>query len=347
MQESILESVVDKHMPAAEAAEPSAAEASEPTPMTSIIESIISKPAEDLVPGALATTDIIVDVGPVVEVIAAHEEFPRELEPPMVQPKPSPLPKSVGGCPECKARVGTAPTAAVGGSKTAVRGRSRDSVIVGGAEFIVGGWGKYEVEKRHARWEASREHPGAVYGGRTYIGAADVVQSALSDRPAVPLKTAAEHLAKSLGTMQDVLCDPSGDGIWECLSPASLTQPMHTTLTAPSLTSDDLNEFLGNQESWTDPDALDALAEDASTVAASLGVYADALPPLKTKSQLPPLAQRLVRTEDDVAVLRLEASTTPYIETLESYQAAVAGRLDAVASVIDDALGKRKSRAGM
>src|SRR5262245_50419353 len=60
----------------------------------------------------------------------------------------------------------------------------RPRAIVGGVDYAVGGWGEYEVDRRRARWEATRtgpstfgareaDRPAARYPGRTYVSADD------------------------------------------------------------------------------------------------------------------------------------------------------------------------------
>lgn len=280
----------------------------------------------------------LVDIGPSAEPIRARELFPTEPEPPLLSTSAKlgtfahKVAVTAHGCPECKSKTG---------------GNGAKSVcVIGGVEFAVGGWGRYEIEKRRARWDSAREAP--CYGGRTYISSSDVAYSICAGAGSQPLKDAAEHLSQSLGAMEDVICDPTGEGLWECLSPASLTetagQKFHTTLTVPVLTSQDMRDFIANVDLWTSPDDLESLANDATAVAASIGKYADMLPPLKRKTDLPPLPTRMVQTDDNMAVLKLEASMVPYIEGLEKYQAAVAERLDAVAAAIDGVLKKNSTR---
>lgn len=343
----------------------------------------------------------IVDVGPVAQPILAHDAFPRGVQPAIPEEGPEDTPvdftppgaSTHQGLNAASQKTPHAP-AAHGRQRThecadckrggARGGAAREGgVIVGGVEYAVGGWGRYEVDKRRARWEASQgkrtvqggatepsdpDRPGALYGYRTYIGAADVAYAILvgddssgitgggdenggegkGAAASVPFRRAGEHLARALGEMQDMLCDPTDDGLWECLPPASLNEPLsspaHSVLTVPSLTSSDVNAFLADRAAWVDPTALESLAEDASIVAASLGTFADALPPLKLVSSLPPLPARVVQTDEDVAVLRLEAAAAPFIESLSEYQAAVAARLDAVASTIDKSLAKARRR---
>lgn len=309
---------------------------SAPQELENLLDSVVSHPPDESMMDAIVDrSSSVVDIGPSAQPILAHEEFPRLLEP-LISPS-----TQMGMFAHMKRRHNLSLGGAHSfGCSDCKGGASKSNCIVGGVEYAVGGWGKYEIDRRKARWEMTKESPAIKYGGRSHISSTDVAHSVLGQSS--PLKQAAEHLARSLGKMQDAVCDPSDEGLWECLPPASLTEPRtHTTLIVPSLTSSDVREFIEDPDSWTDPDTLESLAEDATIVSASLGVYADELPPLKPKTEIPPLPARVIQTDDSAGVIRLEAATAPYIEGLERYQAAVAQRFDTVAGVIDKALAGR------
>lgn len=222
-------------------------------------------------------------------------------------------------------------------------------------ECTMGDWARYEADRRRAQ----RKYGGGEkwYAGRTYVGAAEVAHSLVSSVPVAPLRKAAEHLERSLGRMEDSLCDPSDDGLWECLPPSALGRGSQSEyqaserevsggadlLTVPTLTSADVRDFLSDPGAASDPEKLDDLASDAGAVAAALGAPLDALPTYRPPG-LPPLPARTVPVANDAAVLRLEAATVPYVAKLELYQASVANRLEATANVIDKALTKSQAK---
>jgi hypothetical protein len=247
--------------------------------------------------------------------------------------------------------------------------------VVGGVEYTVGGWGAYEIARRRERWEATRAgghsrggvlggaaaaegRPGREYAGRTYIHADDAVRSVLgggagpkSQRRAAPLQRAATRLADALARMEDRLCDPADDGVWEC-APASalrgtpgfghrLAADAALHFTIPPLTSADLRAFAADPEQAADPDTLSDLGEDALSVAAAVGEPAPLMPALAARG-LPPLPARAVPVSDDEAVLRLESAVAPYVATVEGLQAALATRLDATAAAVERALARKR-----
>ncbi len=238
--------------------------------------------------------------------------------------------------------------------------------IVGGLEHHVGGWCRYELNRREGGWRFSGRRPASNYPGRSYIGAADVVDSVgAAGKGAAALRHAAEAAVLSLGRLEDALCEPSGEGLWECLPPSVLSaNPARrriaraaAVLAIPRVTSADAEEF--SKTGLQDPEAITRLVEDIESVTASLGpresdraAVPPPLPPLLDRADRtgaafalgwhpPPLASRFVEVGDDEGVLRLEAATAPYLDALEELQAAAASRLGQAAKTIGDALDAR------
>jgi len=238
--------------------------------------------------------------------------------------------------------------------------------IIGGREHCIGGWCRYELDRREGGWRYSGRRPASNYPGRSYIGAADVVESVGgAGRGAAALRRAAEAVALSLGRLEDALCDPTGDGLWECLPPSALSaNPARrrdtgaaALLATPRVTSADAEDF--SKTGLQDPEAIAGIVEDLESVTASLGpresdsgAVPPPLPPLFDRTDRtgaafaldwrpPPLASRFVEVGDDEGVLRLEATTAPYLDALEDLQAAAASRLGQAAKTIGDALDAR------
>jgi hypothetical protein len=237
--------------------------------------------------------------------------------------------------------------------------------VVGGVDYTIGGWGAYEVDRRRARWEASGGASPARerYPARTYVSAGDVVASILSDSRKTlgggggaesALQKAARRLSQSLGRLEDKLCSPDEDGVWECVSPTTVKEPptghkepptghkerlvpYPTVLltTVPALTSADLRAFAADPSQETDPEAIAELGEDVIALSAALGLALSDMPPIFNKTGLPPLPSRTVPVTDDEAILRLEDAVTPYVASIEEAQAALAARLDTAAAALD------------
>ena len=241
------------------------------------------------------------------------------------------------------------------------RPAARARATVGGVEYAVGGWGEYEINRRHAAWETALggDPPRAAgrYAGRSYVGAGDAVLSILGgappgpggERAAVggaagprgsggsPLQRAALNLADTLSRLEDRLCDPDESGVWECV-PASGLHGRALYLTVPPVTSADLRAFAADPAQRADPEALFSLGEDVTSLAAATGLDLAALPPLADRTSIPPLPSRVVPVSDEEGILRLEAATGPYVASVEALQAALATRLSAAAAGLAQAL---------
>jgi hypothetical protein len=208
--------------------------------------------------------------------------------------------------------------------------------VVGGADHAVGGWGAYEAARRRAEWEHSRVAPGSRYPGRSYIHGLDAAHSVLvgsrgavggARAPKSALRQAALRLADALGSLEDELCEPDEDGVWECVGPGDY-------LVIPAVTSADLRAFAEDPEKETDPETLYELDGDVATAVAALGTALPSGPEFVLKRGLPPLPTRTVLVGDDEAVLRLEEEAEPYVAALEQMQAVVATRLEAATDVV-------------
>jgi len=210
------------------------------------------------------------------------------------------------------------------------------SAIIGGVEHIVGGWAKFAIDTRCFRSKNDcTVRPGDLYSGRTYVYADDAVNSLTEETWRTPgvLKSAIIHLADGLARLEDQLCEPDGDSVWECGNPSGLASKIqHFSIAIPPLTSMDLRAAAADPRLGADPDAMRDLADAVLEVAAAVG---EELPPLPQIKGLADFPDHPVRVADDEAVLRLEASVAPRLETLEAYQAALAGRIDEVARAVE------------
>ena len=225
--------------------------------------------------------------------------------------------------------------------------------VVGGADYAVGGWGEYEIARRHACHVArgGAEPPGARYGGRTYILATDAVHSVVAQRGAPALQRAALRLAVALGEQEDRLCDPDEDSVWECepatdlrAGPATdLREAQHAQyLTIPPVTSADLRALASDPAQQNDPLALQELSADIISTAGAVGTALGPLPPWPSAAwKLPP---EVVAVTDDEGILRLEEGVAPHIASLEALQAALASMMDAAAAGVERALAAKSAR---
>lgn len=208
--------------------------------------------------------------------------------------------------------------------------------VVGGVEHVVGGWSQHAINSRF--WRARSDpssRPGALYSGRTYVYAEDAVNSISAETWARPgiLKAAIERLAAELGRLEDKLCEPDADDVWECRAP--LAGPSTgAVIVVPPLTSADLREAAADPQLGTDPEMMQELSEAVLEVAASVGTVLPAMPRM---AGLPGFPDEPVAVADDEAVLRLESSVAKHLATLEEYQAVLAERIGAAADAIQRA----------
>lgn len=215
-----------------------------------------------------------------------------------------------------------------------------DNVIIGGVEYIIGGWGDYEIDRRNIEYMCSSEPVGKkYYGGLKYVYTDNVVRSIMSAKQLQSgneLKIAAEHLEMALGLMEDKLCDPDENGAWEC---AMVNDKLSSdTLTIPALTSSDVREFIETMNMENNIEYLEDLNEHITILADSLNADIVTIPNFQTKydnSVIDP-----VSVSDDVAVLNMESNLRGYIADIEQFQILLASNIDIVASLIYQKFGK-------
>jgi hypothetical protein len=178
----------------------------------------------------------------------------------------------------------------------------------------VGGWGRYEADRRRARWESDKSVWSVVYAGRSYIGGSDAARSLLASGPAGrPLDTALARLACSLRTLENVACKD-----WEggAAAPVAL----------PALTAEDVETFMKDPN--PDPEEIDSFLADVAEI--RVGTEKPALP------ALPPLPARVVKTEDAEGLAGLEEAAGPWVQAAEEHRARAASFVDAVAASLGE-----------
>lgn len=222
--------------------------------------------------------------------------------------------------------------AGVSNGQERVAATSARTVAVGGKEYVVGGWVSYELDRREARWKVGGKQPGDRYQGKSYVYADDVVRSVAT--PSEALHTASQHLATVLGTIEDALCDPDEDGVWECRSAAALVPrgAPNDLITVPPVTSEDVREF-GNEPQ--DAQSMYAMAVSLATLLGEAGASLPLLPPVEN---LPPLPSQAIAVGDSEGILRLERGSEPHLRSLEELQTALVRRFDLAADVLSAAI---------
>jgi hypothetical protein len=208
--------------------------------------------------------------------------------------------------------------------------RKRATAVVGGTEYAVGGWANYELRRRHERQKTGDDYGSmsSYYPHLREVRSEDVVKSVLGTPTA--LIRAAKRMAKALGRLEDKLCDPDADGVWECCdetpSKGEAKGSPSMYLTIPALTSADVRDL-----NTTDPESLQSIGESVVTMAAGFGKVLSPMPDI----HVPMLPYRAAPVSNDSAVIRLESAARPHIDSVEELQAALATRMDEAAAAIE------------
>lgn len=232
------------------------------------------------------------------------------------------------------------------------------TVVLGGAEIVVGGWAGYEATKRAARWEANLHDRGAEprshYGGRTYVSGQDAVESlvnarcrcgvvgggkteAANEKTIVdPLERSAERLATAI-TQFEVALAKDDTTIWTRLN-ISPDSPVAVSTISP----EDIRFAIPE----SDVNALHRAAEDA-------GIFASAYAREDEQAQLraprppgalPPMPRREIALRGKSAadvnkeIAALEKSSVPRAAAIEAYRGEVAAVFDTAARVLERAV---------
>jgi len=207
------------------------------------------------------------------------------------------------------------------------------TVVVGGAEYSVGGWSAYELERRRCEREyGAPAGEDRHYAGRTYVTGEDVMESLFRGAgvrggggPSDPLAEASERYATALerrwggaGVSGDLHAGASGSA-----GPAN--EFTGELVGALALGPDEARELAAE----TDPEALLGAAEAIRAVAGEAAPAA-AFPPI------PPLPRRPADAAPE-SLSRLEAAAAPHAEAVEKCRAALAGALDRATARLEPA----------
>lgn len=189
-------------------------------------------------------------------------------------------------------------------------------VVVGGAEYAVGGWAAYELDRRRARRKGGGAP--AAYPRRTYVTGDDVIESLYRGRESAdPLAIAAERYAGALEGLEREQRTPGGafgGGRDIVVVPAATPAGIRALATG------------------TDPTQLQDAAEDAALAA---GAPPPKFPPV------PPLPRRTVQVGDAAGLCGLEAASAPHAAAIEKSRAVLAGALDAAAASLEGCCGQQ------
>lgn len=189
--------------------------------------------------------------------------------------------------------------------------------IVGGLDYVVGGWAKYNVEKREAQFNATKQ--GGLrakkklkerYDKRTEISQRDVVASIISSDI---LKSAVDLLVKRVQKMHEVGLD--GADSYVKVAPVSLEH---------------LQEIAANADT---SDKLNQLAAAIYDLAVSLKVADQLHQIIMPNIEFNP---RVVKTNNDLAVIGLEKSAIEIAEEIEKMHAKIASQINIIITALDN-----------
>jgi hypothetical protein len=171
----------------------------------------------------------------------------------------------------------------------------------GGEVRVIGGWGRYEAERR----VAADEDPALGYPGRTYVFPDDAVESLMRGRASNSLQQAADALA-------DALDEHAADS-WARVHGGSADHVF-----CPSLQADDLRKVRAA------PEALNALADAVQSLSEELAVECAAVEPV------PPARGATAATADAAAVRALEQAVLANVDSVEQAAAALITNMTAL-----------------
>ncbi|GFR90072.1 hypothetical protein ElyMa_002558600 [Elysia marginata] len=232
-----------------------------------------------------------------------------------------------------------------------------ETILLGGAEVVVGGWAAYEAARRAARWKADPHtaQPLYHYKGRTYITGQDAVESLVVARIGGksgnqlhdPLVRAAKRLSAALESFEAALAKEGSSSVW-----ARLGLPPDAPVAISTLSAEDLRHtFLE-----TDVYELHRSAEDAGVFASNYARVEElsalraptppkTLPHLSTREEIPtqqPAAYLLEKKKTLEAtnrnIISLEAAAVARACAIEVYRGNVAAVFDASAAILERAV---------
>jgi len=204
-------------------------------------------------------------------------------------------------------------------------------IKIGGVSYVIGGWGEYEINKRNARWNTSKDRPKIHYPNRTYISSMDVVQSVLSHHKQ-SFSLSLEELSNEMKYIEDnMLSDLSTKNY----------------INIPPLTSNDIKNI--NQIDTYNINNLLQLSKNIDKISSSLFSLKskenkkenkkENITNFITSSVLP---DDYVNVENDDEVIALEEKVVPYIEEMEKLQSEISLKINKVI----DSLRERKKEGG-
>ena len=194
-----------------------------------------------------------------------------------------------------------------------------ETVVLGGDEFVVGGWVDYQLEKR--RHDHSSGGSEGIYDGRETITGQDVLESLFRD-PNDVLAVSSAYFADALD-------------IYEAA--AGKSGVAHSVVVIPSLVAEDVRAA----PRLTDMGELHRLAREAEPLMTNY--HHDPHPVYAAPSASQSAAMSLaISTSDAKAVRSLEAAVAPVAQAVERYRghvAAVFGRsAEAVRKVVNSSI---------
>ena len=209
--------------------------------------------------------------------------------------------------------------------------KKMSKVTIGGVEFVVGGWGRYEITRRREEYEATKKYGGSIQSNykTKYIYPDDVVNSVLNSERKTPLRRAAIHLAESLKRAEDQLCGFNEDGSFDCVPFKSSKD--HFTL--PPITSDNIKKFTEDIYNETDINTLNKLKDDVENISTSMKFADKKIKDLHSLGSS--IASQRVNTQNIEDVLALEENMAPHIDLIEQMQIELVNKMEKIASNID------------
>jgi hypothetical protein len=204
-------------------------------------------------------------------------------------------------------------------------------IKIGGVNHVIGGWGEYEINKRNARWNNTKDRPKIHYPNRTYISSMDVVQSVLSHHKQ-SFSLSLDELSNEMKHIENIMV-------------AHLSSKNYINI--PPLTSNDIKNITS-----IDTYNINNLLQLSKNIDKIANYYCSLLENSNKDSEEQNITNFITNTqnipddyvnvENDDEVIALEEKVVPYIEEIEKLQSKISLKINKVI----DILRERKKEGG-
>lgn len=207
------------------------------------------------------------------------------------------------------------------------------TAVIGGKEYVIGGWSNYEIKRRKAaryfggnESQDSAEIDKSQYGNRTYITTVDAIESLENNIKSVKiLKHAFRKTGEAISRLETLICE---DPFNNC--------EMDNIFIDMPISSRDFYDF----DKYNDIQAIYNITQAAISLSNQLGTVIADLPATENVDIIESIAYNI----SDIN--KLEKSLLPYLKNKEDIYITVANRLSDITDVINKKIEKIENKDG-